>query len=179
VPEVPWGDATPGDAAILAALGIPHKVRPDVECDLGGGVRYHLRPEVTFEHGGTVYAVPPREPRRAEALLGRAGYFTVPLPDASDPYARATDLLALLGRPSKKITVEAPEGGALRIRLEGLSFEDPEAARRLYPAAEHRGAKILLTRALVSPEAARVLLAAGYLPWVLRSPTPAPDGARR
>jgi hypothetical protein len=170
VPEISFAEPGRAEGALLGALGIPHQVRPDVECDLGGGVRYHLRPDLTFTHDGTAYAVPPREPRRAEALLARAGYFTVSLPDPSAPFDRLRDLLALLRIRSERVTLRRPRDQGLELSVEGLSFDAPEAARLLYPKSEVKPAEVLLTQARVPPLAARALLREGLAPWVVRLP---------
>lgn len=172
VPDLSFAEPGGAEGALLEALGVPHRVRPDVECDLGGGVRYHLRPDLTFDRDGTAYAVPQREPRRAEALLARAGYFTVPLPDPAAPFDRLRDLLALLGLRSERVTVRLPGDQGLELTLKGLAFEAPGAALRLYPVsgAEAKPARVLITEARVPPLAARFLLRQGFAPWVLRHP---------
>lgn len=167
-------DPAAGAAVVLEALGVPHRVRPEVECDLGGGVLYRLHPELSFDHAGTAYAVSPREPKRAEALLSRAGYFAVSLPDPASPLDRLADLLALVGVSPKRTVVEVPKGQALRLRLEGVSFEHRGLCGRLYPNVPYRaGLRILLTLAEVSPEAAAALIDEGFLPWLVRAPAAA------
>lgn len=169
VPELSFAEPGSGEGAVLGALGVSHRVRPDVECDLGGGVRYHLRPDLTFDHGGTAYAVPPQEPRRADALLARAGYFTVRLPDPAEPFTRLSDLLALLGIRAERVTLRVPSGDqGLALSVRGLVFEAPAAARRLYPRSGAKAAKVLLTEARVPPLAARLLTREGLAPWILR-----------
>jgi hypothetical protein len=170
VPELSMVDPAKGEAALLAALGVPHRVRPDVECDLGGGVRYHLRPEVTFDHSGTAYAIPPSEPRRAESLLARAGFFTISFAEGSPPLDRLGDLLALLGLPPGRLTAEVPSGQSLYLRVEGLALEARGLTARLYPGIAPRpGDRILLTQADIAPDVAKILAREGFLAWVVRA----------
>jgi hypothetical protein len=169
--KLDMGDPIEGAARVLSLLGVPHRVRPDVNCDLGGGVRYRVCPELTFRHAGLKYAVPPRAPARAESILFRAGYFTVTWHESASPLNRLGDLLALLGVSHSRTTVEAPRDQALRLRVRGISIEEPDLARILYPArtAEDGGGTLFLTEARLTAETARVLFQEGLLPWVVRT----------
>lgn len=172
-PEIVGAEPGKSDSLVLSALGIPHEVAPDVECDLGGGVRYHLRPELTFDFDGTAYAVPPAEPRRAEELLVRAGYFTVRLPNRALPFDRLRDLLALVRVRTEWVSVQVPAGQpALTLSLAGLALDAPQAMGRLYPSWQGKGRapRVLITEARLPPLAVRALLRSGYAPWVLRRP---------
>ena len=162
------GDRAEGAGRLLALLGVPHRVRPLVECRLGGGVRYRVRPEITFRHLGLSYAVPPAVPPRAGAILGRAGYFTLDwLPEAA-PTALLQDILALLGVPHARTTVEAPPGQAVRVRAAGIVLDDEALVALLYPDRAGRGhARMFLTEAPLSPALARPLVDQGLLPWIV------------
>ncbi len=173
--ELPMADPAQGASHLLSLLGVSHRVRPEVECDLGGGVRYRLTPLLTLRFGGLDYAVPPAEPARAEAMLTRAGYFTVPWLPGAAPLNILGDLLALLGVPHSRPTVEAPAGEALRLRVSGILLQEPELAELLYPNRPGPGApsdgpasRIFLTEAQLPPPGASLLLDQNLLPWLVR-----------
>ncbi len=157
---------------MLAALGVPHRLRPELVIDMGGGFRYRLRPELTFRHRGLEYAVPPRSPAQAEGLLARQGFLTVNWPEGASALNRVADLLALLGVPHRRATVEAPPGGILRLRVSGLLIDDPGLASLLHPDASPEGPlpeRVLLSDARLPREAADLLLDEGILPWLATS----------
>ncbi|MHB8767106.1 MAG: hypothetical protein ACYDA8_22575, partial [Deferrisomatales bacterium] len=166
--ELPMGDPAQGAGRLLALLGVPHRVRPEVECSLGSGVQYRLRPALTFRSGGLDYAVAPENPEGAASLLERAGYFAVEWPPGATPLNRLADLLGLLGAAHARTSVEVPPGQALRLRLSGISLEDPKLARLLYPAAAPGDARLFLTEGRPGPGAAQALLREGLLPWLVR-----------
>lgn len=159
-------DRAAGAAALLSALGVPHRVRPELDLDLAGGVRYRVRPELWFRWSGLDYAVPPPGAGRLEDLLRRAGYFTVRWPEGVSDLAVVRDILALLGVPHAGTTVEAPAGQAVRLRVPGLVIDDQRLTGRLYPARA-AGEKLFLTEAKLSPALWPVLRAEGLLPWVV------------
>ncbi len=161
-------DRAEGTGRLLALLGVPHRVRPLVDCRLAGGVRYRVRPEITFRHLGLSYAVPPAVPPRAGAILERAGYFTLEwLPDAA-PTALLGDILALLGVPHTRTTVEAPAGQAVRVRATGIVLDDGGLVALLYPDRTVGGtSRVFLTEAPLSPALARPLVEQGLLPWIV------------
>ncbi|GAB4258877.1 LysM peptidoglycan-binding domain-containing protein [Deferrisoma sp.] len=159
-------DRAAGAAALLSALGVPHRVRPELDLDLAGGVRYRVRPELWFRWSGLDYAVPPPGAGRLEDLLRRAGYFTVRWPEGVSDLAVLRDILALLGVPHAATTVEAPAGQAVRLRVPGLVIDDERLTGRLYPARA-AGEKLFLTEAKLSPALWPVLRAEGLLPWVV------------
>jgi len=168
-------DPAQGASRLLSLLGVSHRVRPEVECDLGGGVRYRLTPLLTLRFGGLDYAVPPAEPARAEAVLTRAGYFTVPWPSGAAPLNILGDLLALLGVPHSRPTLEAPAGEALRLRLSGIVLQEPGLAELLYPdragsqaPSGGQAARIFLTDAHLPPPGASLLRDQNLLPWLVR-----------
>lgn len=170
-PELTLSDAA-GAGILLGLLGIPHDLRPEVSYDLGEGVRYKVRPELTFRHAGISYAVPPAEPARAESLLERAGYVTVPWTRKAPLLDRVADLLALVGVSCRRAAVELPKGDQpLKLRVEGLLLEEPRLVKALYPKlppAPKPGRTLLLTEGDVDPQIAAALRAEGYLPWVVR-----------
>ncbi|RMG85854.1 MAG: hypothetical protein D6708_15085, partial [Candidatus Dadabacteria bacterium] len=163
---LPMADRAAGAAALLSALGVPHRVRPELDLDLAGGVRYRVRPELWFRWSGLEYAVPPPGSDRVDTLLRRAGYFTVRWSKATADLAVLRDVLALLGIPHAAATVEAPAGQAVRLRVPGLVIDDERLTGRLYPARA-AGEKLFLTEARLSPPLWPVLRAEGLLPWVL------------
>jgi hypothetical protein len=173
--ELPMADPAQGASRLLSLLGVSHRVRPEVECDLGGGVRYRLTPLLTLRFGGLDYAVPPAEPARAEAVLTRAGYFTIPWPPGVAPLNILGDLLALLGVPHSRPTLEAPAGEALRLRLSGIVLQEPGLAELLYPdragsqaPSGGQAARIFLTDAQLPPPGASLLRDQNLLPWLVR-----------
>jgi hypothetical protein len=166
VARLPMSNPTEGTAALLSLFGVPHRVRPAVDCDLGSGVRYRLRPELTFQHEGLEYAVTPRTPEGAESILSRAGYFTLGWPPGTAPLNQLEDLLALLGIPHARTTVEAPAGQSLRLRIDGISIQDPRVSRLLYQDSRPAG-QLFLTEADLEADATGVLFRQGLLPWVL------------
>ena len=160
-------DPARGAGQLLGLLGVSHRVRPEVECRLGGGVSYRLRPLVTFRHLGMDYAVPPETPAAAESILARAGYFTVSRQPGASPMNLLTDLLALLGVPHARTTVEVPVDGALRLQVTGIVLESPEIAGVLYPTLETGGKprRVFLSEARLFDGAAGLFAAQGLLPW--------------
>ena len=172
VPEIGAFDPAQGAAAILDRLRIPSRVRAEVECDLGGGVSYRVRPELTFQYGGLSYAVLAHQKSREEGILARAGYLTLTWQEGAPLLNDFSDLLALVGRRPVRRTVEAPGDEAVGLRVEGLVLEDPGLGRALYPAlpeAEKEAKKVLLTEAELSPAAAALFIQMGILPWRLRT----------
>ncbi len=167
VPGIAMGDPASGAGELLALLGVAHRVRPQVECQLGGGVSYAVRPELTFRHEGIDYAVPPAAPERAADLLTRSGYFTLGWPEAAARLNILGDLLALLGVPHARTTVESPPDQALRLRLRGIVLEDWTLARLVYPNRAEPTSRLFLTEAQLSGDAARALMRQGLLPWVV------------
>lgn len=174
--ELPMADPAQGASHLLSLLGVSHRVRPEVECDLGGGVRYRLTPLLTLRTGGLDYAVPPPEPARAEAVLTRAGYFTVPWLPGAAPLNILGDLLALLGLPHSRLTVDAPAGEALRLRVSGIALQEPGLGELLYPhrlgpdrlEPKGRDPLLFLTEAHLPEAGASLLLDQGLLPWLIR-----------
>jgi len=164
--ELPTADRAEGVARLLGLLGVPHRLHPEVECDLGGGIRYTIAPELTFRAGGLDYAVPPASPARAEALLTRAGFFTLPWPADAAPLNVLADVLSLLGVRHAATTVEVPPGYALRLRARGIVLEDPRLAGVLYPSAPP--GRLFLTEAVLPGATAAALLDQGLLPWLVR-----------
>ena len=161
-------DRAAGAGRLLALLGVPHRVRPLVDCRLAGGVRYRVRPEITFRHLGLSYAVPPAVPSRAGAILERAGYFTLEWPPDAAPTGLLGDILALLGVPHTRTTVEAPPGQAVRVRATGIVLDDEGLAALLYPDRVAEGApRVFLTEAPLTPALARPLADQGLLPWIV------------
>ena len=160
-------DPARGAGELLGLLGVSHRVRPDVECRLASGVSYRLRPLVTFRHMGLDYAVPPETPAAAESLLSRAGYFTVSRLLGASPMNLLTDLLALLGVPHARTTVEVPADGALRLQAAGIVLESPEIVGVLYPTVEAAGKplRVFLTEARLFDGAVGLFAAQGLLPW--------------
>jgi hypothetical protein len=169
--ELDMVDPAKGAGKLLDALGVPWKLRPEVSCDLGGGVTYRVRPELTFEHGGLAYAVPPREPARAPDLLERAGYVTVPWGADSPALQKLADLLSLLRVPHAHSAVEAPSGEeALKLRAVGVVVEQSRLAKALYPKLPvTAGAKVFLTEADLGTDGAMAYRREGFLPLLLRS----------
>jgi hypothetical protein len=137
-----------------------------VECDLGGGVRYRIVPLLTLRFEGLEYAVPPPAPTRAEEMLTRAGYFTIPWPTGTAPLNVLGDFLSLLGTPHARITVDAPRGHALRLRVSGIVLEESRLASLIYPGGP--AGRLLLTEANLPDSAAAALLDQGFLPWLIR-----------
>jgi hypothetical protein len=92
-------------------------------------------------------------------------------PEGATALNRLGDLLALLGVPHARKTVEAPHGQALRVRVRGIVLDQPRLARVLYPAhaSASNDAKLFLTEAGLAAEATRVLFQDGLLPWVIRT----------
>jgi len=156
-------DPAQGVARVLGLLGVAHQVRPVVDCTLSGGVPYSLRPDLVFRHAGLNYAVPPRAPDRAEDLLSRAGYLPVPWPPGAAPLNVLEELLAVLGVPHTRASVEVPRGGLLRLRLRGLVVDDPKLAGLLYPTGP--SGKLMLTEAPLPDAGLRLLAGEGVLPW--------------
>lgn len=163
---LPMSDPATGASRLLTLLGIPHRVRPEVEYDLGGGVRYRIAPLLTLRFEGLEYAVPPPEPARAEELLTRAGYFTIPWPLGAAPLNLLGDLLSLLGTPHTRTTVDVPPGHALRVRVSGIVLEETRLAGLLYP--DLPAGRVFLTEASPPASAAAALLDQGFLPWLVR-----------
>ncbi len=168
VAELDMTDPAAGAGRLLSVFGIPHRVAPEIELPLGGGVRYRVRPQLTFQDRGTRYAVPPPAPARAATLLGRGGYFVVNWPPDVTPLNRLGDLLGLLGIPHTRTTVEVPPGGGLRLRVSGVVFDHPDLAALLYPGRAATG-RLLLTEAPLRAGTAAPLVARGLLPWVVRT----------
>jgi len=166
------GDPAHGAAQLLSLLGVSHRVRPEVECPLGDGVSYRLRPLVTFRYLGLNYAVPPETPASAESLLSRAGYFTVPWQPGASPMNFLGDLLALLGLPHARTTVEVPANSALRLQASGIAVESPELADLLYPgrAPSAPPLRVFLTQARLFDGAAGLFAAQGLAPWAVNAP---------
>ncbi|MDF1554787.1 MAG: LysM domain-containing protein [Deferrisomatales bacterium] len=160
-------DPAQGAGQLLGLLGVSHRVRPEVECRLAGGVSYRLRPLVTFRHLGLDYAVPPETPAAAESILSRAGYFTVSRLPGARPMNLLTDLLALLGVPHARTTVEVPADGALRMQATGIVLEAPEIGDVLYPTVKPAGKppRVFLTEARLFDGAVGWFAAQGLLPW--------------
>ena len=163
-PPLPARDRIACASQALSLLGIPHRIRPVVECSLGGGIAYRLRPELTFRYLGLRYAVAPRTPKRASELLSRAGYFVLEWPPETDPLAVLGDLFALVGVPHAAVTVEVPPDQSVRLRVRGITVDSPELASLLYP---NRSGKLFLTRAPLNRELAGLLARQGLLPWIL------------
>ncbi|GAB4262474.1 MAG: hypothetical protein Kow0092_12840 [Deferrisomatales bacterium] len=170
-PTVSMADPVAGLAELLSLLGVPHQVRPEIDCELAGGVHYRLRPALVFRHAGTRYAVPPLQPPNAESMLFRAGYFTVGWPAGAAPLNRMGDVLALLGIPHARSTVEIPARDPLRLRVTGLVVDHPGLARLLYPssAASLDTAGVFVTEGPIPPGATPLFLHEGILPWVVRT----------
>lgn len=166
VPELSMDDPAEGVARLLGLLGVPHQVRPVVDCTLAGGVPYSLRPDLVFRHAGLNYAVPPRAPARSEDLLSRAGYLPVPWPPGAAPLNVLEELLAVLGVPHTRASVEVPRGALLRLRLRGLVVDDPKLAGLLYPTGP--SGKLILTEAPLPDAGLRLLASEGVLPWRIR-----------
>jgi len=166
LPALPMSDRTEGVAHLLTVLGVQHQVRPEVECDLGGGVRYAITPELTFRSGGLDYAVPPPSPARAEAMLSRGGFFTVPWAEDATPLNTLIDVLAILGIRHAATSVEVPPGHALRLRARGVVLEDPHLAGVLYPSTPE--GRPFLTEANLPGSTAAALIDQGLLPWLVR-----------
>jgi LysM repeat protein len=164
--ELPMSDRAAGTARLLGLLGVPHQLHPQVDCDLGGGIRYTITPELTFRAGGLDYAVPPASPARAEALLTRAGFFTLPWAPAAVPMNVLADVLSLLGVRHAVTSVEVPPGHALRLRARGIVVEDSRLAGVLYPSA--RPGRLFLTEANLPGKTAAALMDQGLLPWLVR-----------
>jgi hypothetical protein len=160
-------DPAQGVGQLLALLGVSHRVRPEVECRLAGGVSYRLRPLVTFRHLGLDYAIPPETPAAAASILSRAGYFTVPSLPGASPMNLLGDLLSLLGVPHARTTVEVPADGALRLLATGIVLEAPEIAGVLYPTLEpgDKPRRVFLTEARLFEGAVGLFAAQGLLPW--------------
>lgn len=169
--ELAMGDRVAGAASLLAALGVPHRVRPEVDCDLGNGVSYRLRPELTFRYDQVDYAVPPESPARAPSLLSRAGYFTVAWRRDASALNVLGDLLALLGVAHARATVEVPPDQALRLRARGIVLEDPRLVDLVYPGRGDAspGDRLFLTEARLPSQAAGALRNQGLLPWIVRT----------
>ncbi len=162
--ELPARDPVGCATRVLSLLGIPHRVRPVVECSLGGGIAYRLRPRMTFRHMGLRYAVAPRSPARAAELLSRAGYFVLEWPPGTDPLAVLRDLFGLVGVPHAPVTVELPPDQSVRLRVRGIAVDAPNLASLVYPG---RSGRLFLTRAPLDRELAGFLARQGLLPWVL------------
>ena len=172
VPELAAADLAQGAALLLGRLQIDSRVRGDVDLDLGGGVRYRIQPELTFTYGGASYAVAPREPPRAEAILAKAGYLTLSWQTGASPLGWIADLLSLIGRRTVYKAVEAPAGQAIALRVDGLLVQDEALAASLYPALPTTGGpppQVLLTEAELTPQSAAVFLQQGLRPWVVRA----------
>ncbi len=167
---LPWGDPAEGAGRLLALLGVPHRVRPEVDVDLGGQTRYRLRPELTFRAAGLDYAVVPPTPEAAGTLLGRGGFFPVEWLPTTTPLNRLADLLALLGVPHAPTAVELPSGQALRLRVTGVVLESAGLAGLLYPAEASPPGRVLLTEAALPPPLAGLVRRHDLAPWVIRSP---------
>ncbi|MDW7709857.1 MAG: LysM domain-containing protein [Deferrisomatales bacterium] len=163
---LPMSDPAEGAARLLSLLGVSHRVRPVVEWRLEGGVTYRISPLLTLRFGGLEYAVPPAAPARAEQVLTRAGYFTIPWPSGATPLNVLGDLLALLGTPHDRATVDVPPGQALRLRVSGILLEESRLAAVLYP--DLPGGRLLLTEGNPPAAAAEILLEQGFLPWLVR-----------
>jgi len=163
-PELRARDRVQCASQVLSLLGIPHRVRPVVECALGGGIAYRLRPEMTFQHLGLRYAVAPRAPRRAPELLSRAGYFVLEWPPGTKPLAVLRDLFGLVGVPHATVTVELPPDQSVRLRVRGIALDSPELASLVYPG---RSGKLFLTQAPLDRELSALLARQGLLPWIL------------
>ncbi len=163
-PDLPARDRIRCASRILSLLGIPHRIRPVVECSLGGGISYRLRPEMTFRHLGLRYAVAPRTPQRAPELLSRAGYFVLEWAPDTDPLAVLRDLFGLVGVSHAVVTVELPPDQSVRLRLRGLTVDSPELASLVYP---NRPGKLFLTQAPLDRALAGLLARQGLLPWIL------------
>jgi hypothetical protein len=171
VPELALSDAS-GAGLLLTLLGVPHRVRPEVSCDLGGGVSYLVRPELTFRHGGVSYAIPPAEPPHARDLLERSGYVAVGWSRRVKIVDRLADLLGLLSVQHRRATLEVPTGRQpLRLRLEGVLVEEERLVKALYPnlaSLPKERRTLFMTGASVDPGVAGALRADGFLPWVVR-----------
>ncbi|WP_025323999.1 LysM peptidoglycan-binding domain-containing protein [Deferrisoma camini] len=163
---LPMADRAAGAGRLLSLLGVPHRVRPDLDLSLGGGVRYRVRPELWFRWEGLEYSVPPAGAARIEALLRRAGQFTMPWPPGAAPIAVLRDLLALLGVAHVQTTVEVPKADAVRLRVPGIVLDDPRLTGRVYPARA-AGEKLFLAQARLSPDLWALLRTQGLLPWVI------------
>jgi hypothetical protein len=169
--EIPMGDFTTESARLLKLLGVAYRVRPEMESELGDGVRYRVTPELVFQHDGLDYAVvSPRAARRVESVLSRAGFLTLAWPDEVSPLARLGDLLRLLDVPHTQTTAEFPQGQAIRLRVTGIVLQEPRLASVLYPheaSMVNPVARLFLTDARLPPEAARGLVELGLLPWLV------------
>ncbi|GEM_PF-2295705 len=163
---LPMADRAAGAGRLLSLLGVPHRVRPDLDLSLGGGIRYRVRPELWFRWEGLEYSVPPAGADRIEALLRRAGQFTIPWPAGATPLTVLRDLLALLGVAHVQTTVEVPKADAVRIRVPGIVLDDARLTGRVYPARA-AGEKLFLTQARLSPDLWALLRTQGLLPWVI------------
>lgn len=168
-PEISMKDPAIGSAALLSLLGISHQLRPEVTCNLAGGITYKVKPELTFQYQGMSFAIPPESPKNAEAILYRAGFFTVGWRRNAAALNKLGDLLALLGVPHARASVEAPKGHSIRIVTHGIILEQSSLARLLYPTRTDgiESPKILLTEAPLPPTAVSALIGDGVLPWVM------------
>lgn len=155
-------DETSGAAEFLDLLGVAHQESPEILCRLGEGVTYKVRPPLTFELGGHRYAVPPATPDRAEALLLKEGYFTFPWSKGASRLGRFADLLAFLGIEHRREEIAAPAGDALQLQVEGVSTPQLALLSALNARTGLTGKTAFLTEAALTPEAASVLLDAGY-----------------
>ena len=168
--EIPMGDFAAGSSRLLDLLGVPYKIRPEIESELGDGVRYRVTPELTFRHEGLDYAVSPRGARRMESVLSRAGFLTLAWPDEATPLTRLGDLLRLLNVPYARTTAEFPADHAIRLRVSGIVLEDPRLAIALYPREASKAnpiARLFLTEAHLALEGVRGLVGLGLLPWLV------------
>ena len=78
------------------------------------------------------------------------------------------DLLALVGVPHARTTVEVPTHGALRLQASGIVLESPQIVGFLYPAAASGDPppRVFLTDARIVDTATGLFAEQGLLPWV-------------
>ena len=166
-----FSDPVEGTAHLLELIGIHANRDKEVDCRLDGGVTYRVRALLAFEYNKLSYAVPPAVPARAESLLTRSGYFTLPMDPKTPPMARIRDLFALLGIANRPEEVKAPATGALVARVEGLLIDNAFLADALYPPAPGQmGPRppVLFTDAELEPRVVSALFRSGFLPVILK-----------
>lgn len=171
IPVLDFADPVKGLADFLGLSGIHAITDADVELKLDGGVTYRMRIPLHFRHGNMNYAISPATPARAESLLLRAGFFTLPKEGTGGALGKIKDVAALLAIPHTAGEIEVPAAEALKLRIHGVKIDDSFLADALYPPRPgDRGKRppVFITGPALDPRFAALLVRSGYLPVIAK-----------